>query len=204
MSTLPDNNTGYTTADEIMAMVARDHKNKVLDRDDIIEWCAECERDFVYDIDQMVYYKGIGLAVKNDRTILPCNIFRLLEAKRTRNGTRITYRRNGRFLIFGTHSELGAVYIDYVGLPVDENGVPYILEGHEQACAAYVVYKLYLGDFLAQKITLNAWAEIKQDMINKVRACGQDFRHYSSEYFDSLRKIQFDMVPKLYGVKLIG
>ena len=183
----------------IMDMIARVHKNKQINEGDIVEWVAECETDYLQDIDNMIGFSGIGLTVTRGKALMPCNVYRVMTVytQRGNRGTQPPFRRVGRWLYFNNDFVAPMVYIDYYGVRVDESGYPVVMESHKQALEAFCVYKLYYEDFLLGKMQGMAWGVIQEDMINKCRETIYDFRRFTQEDLNQLHYIQYNMVPKI-------
>ena len=188
----------------ILDKITRVHKHKQVNEGDIVEWVAECETDYLQDIDHMIGYIGIGLFVRNGRAKLPCNVYRIFSVytRRGDRGSQVRFRKVGQWLYFDQPCKFHTVYIDFAGIRVDEAGYPVVNPAHLQALEAFCVYKLYYEDFILQKISGMAWGEIKEDMINKCRETAYDFRDMTLEDFNHLHFIQYNMVPKIGGMQL--
>ena len=193
-------NQKYTDHKEIASRLARIHKNKIFYEDDILEWCQECETDYVGDVDNMFKYLQVGLTVINSLAKAPCNIFRVMEiySDPDNNNSKVQNNYDGKYFNLGSDYAYDYVYINYYGTPIDElTGVPLIVRGHEAACEAYCVYQMYYEDILTDKISIDAKDRITNDMINKTRACRGDFRHITRQDLEKVIIIRHSMITQI-------
>jgi len=185
--------------DTIIDRISRVHKKKLINKGDIIEWASECETDYIEDVHNMVGYAGIKLPVKNHRTFLPCNVYRILKLYSSRGNKEsdVPFQRTGRWLYLSQKLNVDFVYIDFYGLQIGSDGIPLIMEGHMQAVEAFCVEKLYYEDFLTEKMSESRWNAIHQDCVNKLRETTGSFRNYTKEDLNKLHFIQYNLVPKI-------
>ena len=201
------NNQRYVSPMDIYAKLSRKHKTKDFSYDDIVEWCAEEETDYIGDVDGMYKYLQVKLVVSNYMAKLPCNIYRVLDVYTTLgdSNSREPYNHSGAYINFNSDYLLDYVYIDYYGTPIDEEtGEPLILKGHEQACEAFCVYNVYYEDFLTGKLNGNAWGFIVDEWRAKTDASTGGFRHYDRQKLNDMNIILGNMVPKIGNLKLYG
>lgn len=181
----------------IYDMLSRVHKKKQINQGDIAEWAAECETEWIADIDNMIGYSGIAVKMLGRRALIPCNVYRIVKVYTDRNNrnSEINFTRTGRYINFDkTYQQ---VYIDYFGIIVDEDGYPVILPGHMQAIEAFCVHKLYYEDYLNNEMDHNRWAYITEDMKNKMADAKGSIRAFTFEDLNSLNYIRYSMVPKI-------
>lgn len=182
-------NSKYTTHQEIYSRLSLTHKHKQFTPLEIAQWCAECSVEVIGDIDRMERYVGIRLPVVDKKAMVPCNLYRILEVF-DNNLRRIEYRHDGVYLDFHGSFTGTDIYITYMGVPVDtETGYPLIKKGHEKACEAYCVYKMYYEDFLAGRLDATRWGFVVEDMNNQVSAAGSPVRHMDRKDFERINKI---------------
>jgi len=191
-----------------MARIASRHKSKVLNENDIIEWCQEVEIDSLGNVDQMYTYVEFPLTVKNFQVLVPCNAYRIIDVYTTPGdaSSRVPFTRLRRHLAFSPDSTFTQVYIDYYGLPIElKTGIPMIQAGHEAACEAYCVHSLYYEDILNGKVAQYAAQLIINNMQAEVLAAAGSYniRHKTREDINRSVAIRFNLIPSPAGMNLI-
>lgn len=195
-------NSRYTHPGIVYMDIKRTLPNKSFDYDDIVEWCAKVETLFIGDIDKMFIYEAIPLVVTNGLALLPCNMYKL-EDVYTDPGNSDTklpdIGNNGAYLYGWPNSvkEGSTVYINYVGIPIDVNGDPLIISGHEEACKQYCMTQILYEDYINQKLPMQIWLELDRKFSGMVTACKQDMRHFTRDHYDTLLKIRAGMIVRL-------
>jgi hypothetical protein len=77
-----------------------------------------------------------------------------------------------------------------MGVMVDQDtGYPLIKKGHELACEAYCVYKMYYEDWLTNKIDTSRWSFIVDTMRNLVDASSNGLRHKDRKDLEKINRI---------------
>ncbi len=197
-------NSKYTTAKEIMAMVNAVHKNKPTNLTDFINWCSECEVNVIKEWHYKMKFTNIRVEVNPaGRVKIPCNLYRVVKLKNssTDNYKLLSSEENNGSYIFvpddaGTEIE-GKKYLwmDYDGLPMDaDTGLPLILKGHELACQAYCVKQLYYEDYLLEDIGEARWRAIENDLTKAVMGSATGMRHVDHAKKEKYFHILFNMV----------
>lgn len=182
-------NNKYTSHEEIFARLALTHKNKKFTDLEIAQWCAECSVEVIGDIDRMILYNNVPLVVNDLKALAPCNLYRILDVF-TSNRVRIDYRYDGGYLDFSSRMTDKTVYINYYGVAIHpETGYPLIKKGHEKACEAYCVWKMYYEDFLTNKIDATRWGYIDDQMHNLVAHAGSGMRFKDRRSLERINKI---------------
>jgi len=193
----------YTDHRRIMASLSSILKGKTLDESDVLEWCMECERNYIKDPEWMFYYTRIPLEVTgaNTETVyatLPCNVIRLLDVYQSETATTpVRVNNTGVRIFLPQNYPSDAVYVNFTGGPVDlDTGMPLILIGHEEACKAYVVKQMYYEDFLNNAIDYNRWAYIVQDFQNKCTASRNStwIMNRTRDQMEDLPRISMNMI----------
>jgi len=203
------NNKKYTSYLDIWARISRVHTLKNPSKNEIIEWCAEVEHDVLEDIEGFHPYKKVPVPVVNLQALLPCNVYRLLDVF-VGNDRRIPYEDNGDFIAFDslqTYSKndkgQDIVFINYWGIPVDpETGYPLIKKGHELACEAYCVWKLYTEDFMTGKIDANRWMYLVGEKDRELNAAQNGFRQWDRKDLERISMIKMNMLPRIGQIPL--
>jgi len=195
-------NYKYTTAEEIMSRVNAVHPHKPTNITDFINWCAQCEVEEIKEYQYNVKFKNVKLEVINGKAKLPCNVWRILALQEKIDGDYYTnYTENGSYVFvkdnYGTADSDGKkwIYLSYEGLPVDgKTGMPLVLKGHEAACEAYCVMKMYYEDYLTEVISDNRWNKIEDVFTMALAKTNTRIRHTSYADKQKYYRIMYNMV----------
>ena len=211
------NNTKYTSYLDIAQKLSREFPDKTdnINPADIAAWCAECETDYIGDIESHREYIDFPIIVNNFQALLPCTLFKLLDVYYSPyssgiNVQRVTYNNNGSYINFATNQKFATdndgndiIYIKYYGLAIDPlTGYPLIKKGHEQACEAFCTKKIFLSDFYSGRLNGNIWGDILQELNNQLQTAKTPFRHMSNQDMLRMQKIRFNMIQKLYKIPI--
>ena len=202
----PVHNHLYTTHHNIAARLSRTIKTKNFNEDDIIEWCQEVETDILQQVDLMYNFLEVELTVTNYKAFLPCNIYKIMDVYTTpdQRSSRIPYIDLGSYISFDTNQTLSSIYIDYKGMPVDlDSGLPLIIRGHEMACEAYCIWKIYTEDILNDKISIDSKNRIESRKDSELAACfSTSYRFKDRARMNNEMIIMGNWVPRLANLKL--
>lgn len=168
----------------ILANVVRDMQldNVSYIYDSMIEWAAEAEA-FIGSY-EAYERKECLLDVSNYKAQLPCGFYKLISLKIgeyypevTNRDFRLFYKDNEnlarreaggiyKFSLDNNYAHFsnyksGKVGIAYLSVPLDEEGFPLILSGHEPAITAYVMWKLKIVDFINGNIPANIYQALE-------------------------------------------
>lgn len=194
-------NNFYISPLTILDRLTRVHKNKQIQLADVVEWSAECTTEYIEDFDSFVRYDGVQIKrEKNNRFYLPCLVYRILDIY-TGDGRAVGYKRRAGFIELND-TTIDTVYMDYIGIPVTDEGEICIDKNHAQAVEAFIVHKLYYEDYLNQKLHPNMWQDITLRMENELLAARGSFRHWDQRRFETMTAIHGDMIPDLAKVPL--
>lgn len=183
----------------ILSNLQRLFKNKEFYEPDVINWCQEVETRDICDVDNMVRFVEVPLKVDNYNSIeLPCNIYKIDDLFLS-NGVRVpfTTSQNGSKLIVRDELTLVSVYINYIGTPVDEQGTPLIVRGHENACVYKCLTNGFMEEFAMGTVNQNAYMMWEQKATNYIRDARNGLRHKTRGDWNNLNIIQGNLVPKI-------
>ncbi len=194
----------YTTHLNIMSRLSRVHKHKEVNDIDIMEWCAECCIEYIQDSSYYVQHNVVKLDVHNNTVNVPCYLHRILDLyyDPKRPDSVVKYIHNGAWLHLEEGYSRDYVYINFWGLPISEQEqVPLILKGHEQACMAFCVQNLYYEDFLQGKIDGQRWGFIVEDFNAKLSTSRSGMKYIDNEDLREENMIQGNMITDITGRK---
>lgn len=168
----------------ILANVVRDMQldNVSYIYDSMIEWAAEAEA-FIGSYDAYER-KECELEVTNYKAQLPLGFYQLISLKigdnypeTTNRDFRLFYKDSEnlakreaggtyKFSIDNNYINLsnyksGRVGVSYLAVPLDSEGLPLILSGHEPAISAYIMWKLKTIDFINGRMKANAFQSLE-------------------------------------------
>jgi hypothetical protein len=182
----------YTTHKEIVNRLATVISQKNIQEADIMEWCQQAENEHIIDMNVMWRYMNVPLQVYQGKALMPCNVHRLLDVYTSPNSSssRLNFAHNSGYIFFDQDFEGETVYINYFGMPIDEEGVPMIARGHETACELYCLTKIYFEDSILGRINPNQYENWGQRFNNAVISIKQSMRYVDRkklEVFDALK-----------------
>jgi len=205
-------NSKYTDHRAIMASLGSVIKNRSIQEADVIEWCQECERNYIKDPMTFWKYMGIALDVENlnnttspPRARVPCNVIRILDVYASENDeTGLRILNVGNYIHLPKGYTNTTVYLNFLGTPIDlETGTPLILKGHEEACKAFILKQIYYEDFLNGKIDANRFSFINEDFINKHRSArNSSILHKTRSEMEDVTIITMNMIRMIGDQKL--
>lgn len=191
----------YVSVKNVAARIARNVKGKEFDIYDIAEWCGECETDEIGMYEGFVKYRNVTVPVKHNKAYLPCNIYRVLSVYR--NNCEIPkYQWDGAYLRFNmddpsTFSREYSIQIDYLGVAVDDEGLPMIMDGHQEACYWYCMTKLYFEDYMSKQIDEGRYMFLQDRLGLYVDKAKSSFRYVTRDDMNEIQRILHNMVPKI-------
>ena len=199
------NNQKYTNHRIIMGRVSRAVSlmgiSGMINEEDIIEWCAECEIDYIADYHYSVKYRQVPLVAHNCIAKLPCNVIRI-EDVFTHSGN-IDYDNDGAYLRFPASFRGTVVYINYKGIPIDGEGNPLILKGHEQAVVSFCILQLLTPLHLAGQLkNPSVYAEYADKVNYQCIAAKNGYRHKDRAEVNREVIVWGNMIPKIGGLLL--
>jgi len=195
------NSGKYVSVKNVAARLARNVKNQNFDIYDVAEWAAECEIDEIGQFEGFAKYRNVVIQVKHNKAYLPCNVYRILNVYRNRCSIP-TYSWDGAYLRFNfddprTFNKDYSIELDYLGIMVDDEGLPMILEGHQEACYWYIMTKLYFEDYMNRLIDENRYTFLQDRLGHYVAKSKSSMRHYSRDDMNDVQAILHNMVPKV-------
>lgn len=198
----------YSSVKNVAARIARNVKGKEFDIYDIAEWCGECETDEIGMYEGFAKYRNVPIQVKNNKGYVPCNIYRLLSVHRNKCSV-AKYDWDGAFLRFnfddpGTMGKEYTVYIDYLGVKVDNEGLPMILDGHQEACFWYCMTKIYFEDYMNGLVPENRFMFLQDRLGHYVDKAKTSFRYVTRDDMNEIQRIMHNLVPKVKMSRNVG
>ena len=211
---MPHNDTKYTSYLDIANRLADEFPNKsnMLHPLTVAKWCAECETEFIGDVESFRTYVDVPLIVNaNRQVLLPCNLYKINDVfgQIGNEESRITYSDNGSYLSFSSNQTFptdtsgnSIVYINYRGIAIDsETGWPLIKKGHEYACERYVIKKMFIEDFYTGKLQAQVWDDIDIQLSNALSTANRPGRMDNQKMLE-IQHIRANMVLKPYMIPL--
>ncbi len=198
----------YVDHKVVLAMIQSRFKSIDFEEEDVMNFCQEAENE-IGDIENMVKFIEVAIPVDNFvRCLIPCNVHRILDVYSRPRDPKSTVRFNrnpdGRYLYFDPELRLTKIYINYIGNPVNKDGVYLIVRGHEIACMYYSIYHALMEDALMGKIDRNIWKMIRDETPLRMIEAGSSIRHMTHEDWNRLNIIQGNMIPKIGGITLLN
>lgn len=191
----------YVSVKNVAARIARNVKGKEWDIYDIAEWCAECHTDEIGMYEGFAKYRNVRIPVKHNKAFVPCNIYRVLSVHKG-DCCISNYQWDGAYLRFnfddpGTFGQEYDISLDYLGVMVDEEGLPMILEGTQEACYWYCMTKLYFEDYMNRLIDENRYTMLRDQLGHYVSRAKSSFRHVTRDDMNEIQRIMHNLIPKV-------
>ncbi len=203
-------NQKYVTVENIIGRLSTKVKDKIFNKEEIVQWCAECTIEVIGNPLSMHDYNRIKLRVEHGKALLPCNVYRLLDVYNSANIRYTSYYNDGIHLVFSNvqtfeidENGKEVLYVNYLGIAVDpKTGYPLILRGHELACEAYCTKQLYRSDFYAGKIPHYVWREISDEASTQCAAANNGIRHETNDDMRQMMLQVHNMIPRMKEIPL--
>ena len=187
----------YTSAKNIYTQIARLFPNDNIHEDDIFEWCMDAEINYIADGDLL--YKFIDVPVTIDKTLkigaLPCNVRRIIDVY-NKEDVPVEYQVTASNHI-KVKSNIDTVYLTYLGIPVDEEGVPKILSSHQPALLTFCKMRIVEEKVLRGEMPMGLLQKYEVQFSNQVTALKQAATHKNKEHYDKVEIIRFNMIKKV-------
>jgi len=172
-------------------------KNKSFDEEDILNWCQEVETIYVANPDDMLRYEQIPLTVQSsNRTLLPTNMYKLIDVYNKSNQA-LSHYRNGRYLIIKNSKVGDEFFINYVGTPIDERGIPMIHKDHQPACETYCKIQAFQEEALNRTIDMNLYNNWQERFDGMCQSAKGGFRSWDSQRFQRMNIILGNQIPRI-------
>ena len=192
----------YTDHHDIMTRLASYITQKNVQEADIMEWCQQAEVEHIKDMTSFWKYLNIKLKVINNTAQLPCNVYRILDIFSSfgNNESRVNYGCNRGFIFLPDYNQ-DYVYINYIGTPINEDGLPMIAKGHEQACETYCLMKMFAEDYIYRKIDPNIYNLWEQKFQGQVTSIKQSLRRWDRNKLNTMNVMKYS-VMRIGNLKL--
>ena len=196
-------NASYVSPEVIWANIVSKYKRKQVSQADVIDWCARMEREFIKDVTCMIKYIEQPLQVIGSKVALPSNIHRLTAAY-DEDDQPIRYNTNGAYLFDvvdyhgNSFEDENEIYIDYVGLVMDDQCRPMIHEAHSQACEVFCKLQMFEEDYAMGRFNARLYEEWQSSIGGLVQSArGSNYRQFTEEQLNHLVIIKGNMFPRL-------
>lgn len=190
-----EQNSKYTTYLDIYARLTRIIKHKHINPADILDWCSECETEWIGSFASLVPYLDVELEVKDYSARIPPYCVRILDVYNSQD-KHVDYYSNGAYIVLKSDYKEKNIFINFMGLAMDaERGIPYILKGHEEACLRHCIVNIYYEDFLNGKIHPTAYGEMKEERNLQVQAAIQDYSQMDRKELMEITAVRTNMMP---------
>ena len=178
-------NNKFFSAKEVYAKIVSTYKRKSSEITilNVMRWCSELMteilRDPVGHIQNTKVQIGYGqnYIVQDNRVPVPFNIIKLQAVYDQEMRLVEDYSYQGETIYFRPENKPQKVYIDYLSIPVDEDGFPLIKRGYEAAAYAYCVYKMYEEDasMIPPRIAQWRWIQIQENKDWEIEAAARSW-----------------------------
>jgi len=187
----------FTDPIEVYNKVVKMFIGEPINKDDVFEWCIDAETNYIQDGDLLAKFEKAPVTIDSTTNLgyLPCNIIRIIEVyDGSENDVEYQLTASNHIKINGTHD---TVYINYLGLYVDENGVPRIRSGHVNALTTFCAMKIIEPKVLMLKMPIGMLDRYEQKFSNQVIAVKQSAQYKDKLHYDRVNIIRFNMLKKV-------
>jgi hypothetical protein len=80
---------------------------------------------------------------------------------------------------------------------VDDEGLPMILDGHQEACYWYCMTKMYFEDYMTRIIDENRFMFMQSQLGKYVDKAKTSFRYVTRDDMNEIQRIMHNLVPKV-------
>lgn len=192
----------------VLAKMQSRLKSYTFDETDVMNWCQEVEKE-IGDVESMVQYIEVSIPVDNyTMATLPCNIFKIYDIyskpQDHKSVVNFSYGKDGRNIYINSELRLNKIYINYVGNPVNKDGIPLIVRTHEMACVYYCLYNSLMEDALLGNVDKQMWMLFNQRASNFIAQAVGSLRNMTNDDWNKLNIIQGNQVPRIGNIKLLN
>ena len=188
----------YTTFEEIFTRITSIIRGKSINPADILEWCVQCETEWIGDFASLVPYLKVQLEVRDKMARIPPYKVRILDVYENPENQKssVEYYDNGAYIVLNSSYSKNYIFINFMGIAVEpKTGIPLIKKGHEEACVRHCIVNLYYEDFLNGRISPTAYGEMKEERNLQVRAAQSDYTDYDRKDLMRINAIHMNMLP---------
>lgn len=206
------NNSRFVSHKVILSRLNRVYRNNQFNEGDVMEWCAEAEREHLANVDTMILYLEMPFEVippaangLQPSILLPCNIYRILDVFSDANNKKsfVENYNEGSYLYLPVNYDKQYIFLNFVGLPIDENGDVLIVKGHEQACETFCKIKNFEEAAMTGKFDIRLWLEFEQKFSGQIANSKYSvMRTMQRSDYNKLLIIRGNMVPKIGRISL--
>lgn len=186
----------FTDPIEVYNKVSKALPGEIINKNDIFEWCIDAEINYIKDGDLLAKFVDIPIEINSNSRLgaLPCNIIRILEVYE--DSTPIEYQLTASNHI-KVNSNTTKVYIHYLGVWVDEDGVPRIHTGHVNALVTFCITKILEPKVLMLKYPEGMIRKYETKFSNQITAIKQSAQYKDVNHYDKINIIRYNMIKKV-------
>ena len=143
----------------------------------------------------MVRYEEVELTVESCRALLPCNLERILDIYDPNESIVVGAQNMGSYLSLPDDYTDDTVFINYVGTPLSNQGIPLIVKGHENACELFCKIRTFEEDMVDGRFDKNLWMSWDQQFSGMCQNALQNWKHKTRDDINKLQVIRGNMIP---------
>jgi hypothetical protein len=187
----------FTNTDTVYYQVAKLFPGENVNRNDIHEMCMVAELLYIKDGDLHRQYEDVPVEIDKNLFIgaLPCNVVRLMEVY-DKDEMPVEYQVTATNHV-KIKEYVPIVYVRYLGLHLDDKGIPVIHTNHIPALVSWCVKSLLEPRMLMGKANPQLFAMYNQKFSDQVTALKQSATNKGVHHYDEVEVIRYNMIPKL-------
>jgi hypothetical protein len=186
----------FTNTDTVYYQVAKKLPGENVNRDDIHEMCMVAELLYIKDGDLHRQYEDVPVTIDENLNIgaLPCNIVRLMEVYDV-DQNQIEYQLTATNHI-KVREYVPVAYVRYLGLHLDEKGIPVIRTNHIPALVSWCLKEILETKMLMGKANPQLFTLYNQKFSDQITAIKQSATNKDVRHYDEVEVIRYNMIPK--------
>ena len=206
-------NNNYVNIRELLARVTKHSMLKTVDLEEAIRYVV----DFISIVGCPTFYldKEVDITIEDYRGLMPCDLVSITQVKDNKTGvcihsmtdvfnprennsnTEPTYKTQGNIIL--TSFRTGEITISYKALPVDETGIPLLIDNANflKALELYIKKEKF-GDLYDEgKIKEGIMAKAERDYAWAVAQCEKEFIMPSLSELQSITNMWNTLIPRV-------
>ena len=206
-------NNNYVNIRELLARVTKHSMLKTIDLEEAIRYVV----DFISIVGCPTFYldKEIDITIEDYRSLMPCDLVSIVQVKDKNTGfclhsmtdsftpkedtfnKELTFKTQGNVIL--TSFRTGEITISYKALPVDETGIPLLIDNANflKALELYIKKEKFSDLYDEGKIREGVMIKAERDYAWAVAQCEKEFIMPSISELQSITNMWNTLIPRV-------
>ena len=206
-------NNNYVNIRELLARVTKHSMLKTIDLEEAIRYVV----DFISIVGCPTFYldKEVDITIKDYRSLMPCDLVSIVQVKDKNTGfclhsmtdsftpkedtfnKELTFKTQGNIIL--TSFRTGEITISYKALPVDETGIPLLIDNANflKALELYIKKERFSDLYDEGKIREGVMIKAERDYAWAVAQCEKEFIMPSISELQSITNMWNTLIPRV-------